>query len=121
MSFSSISSNNSVRPADLLHHLVVIEVHAFRADFDTAYGPKDAVELTVHDIDTGRTYTDVLWFPTVIVGSLKSNVGQRVLVRIEQGAGRPGQQPPWVLKDESQDEVAAKKAEKYLDELQLRS
>ena len=114
VSFNAPTSKDSVRPADLNGHLVAIEVHKFKAALDTAFGPKDAVEITVHDIDDEYTYADVLWFATVLVSSLKSNVGCVVLARIGQGMGRPGQQPPWVLKDATGDPDAVKKAESYL-------
>ncbi len=112
--FESPAGRDSIRPADLLGHLVAFEVNDFKPLFETTFGPKDAVELTIHDIDMERTYPGVLWFSTAIVSSLKPKVDSVVLARIGQGEGRHGQQPPWILKDASADVDSVRKANAYL-------
>jgi hypothetical protein len=112
--FESPASKDSLRPGDLLGHLVAFEVNGFKPLFETTFGPKDAVELTIHDIDTESTYPGVLWFSTAIVSALKPKVDSVVLARIGQGEGRHGQQPPWILKDASADLESVRKANAYL-------
>lgn len=114
MTFNAPSSKESVRPSDFNGHLLVIEVHKFKANFDTAYGPKDAIEVTVHDIDDEVTFQNALWFSTVLVSTLKASIGNMVLAWMTQGVGRPGQQPPWVLKDATGDPAAVDRAQNYL-------
>ena len=95
-------------------HLVVIEVESLETGVVTANGERDAIRATVHDIDAGETYEDSLIFPTVLVGSLRQRVGEKVLGRIGQGVAKPGQNAPWVLNDASGDQAAATAASAYL-------
>lgn len=100
--------------ADSDGHLVVIDVQSHERDIPTSLGDRDAVKATVHDIDAGDTFEDVLIFPKVLIGALKSRVGQKVLGTIGQGVAKPGQNPPWVLFDASGDPVAVDRATAYL-------
>lgn len=93
------SGGADVKPADLEGHLLVIEVAEFVPSVTTSYGEADAIRATVHDITTQDTYEDVLWFPKVLVGSLKARVGERVLAVMGKGTAKPGQSAPWVLTD----------------------
>jgi len=65
---------SDVRPADLEGHLLVVEPLEYVASIPTSMGDKDAVRVTIHDITDTATYEDVLWFPKVLVGSLKGRV-----------------------------------------------
>jgi hypothetical protein len=90
---------SDVRPADLEGHLLVVEPLEYVASIPTSMGDKDAVRVTIHDITDTETYEDVLWFPKVLVGSLKGRVGQKVLAVLGKGTAKPGQSAPWVLID----------------------
>jgi hypothetical protein len=78
-------------------------------------GDKDAVRVTIHDITDTATYEDVLWFPKVLVGSLKGRVGQKVLAVLGKGTAKPGQSAPWILVDATTDNDCVQAATTYLD------
>ncbi len=101
-------------PKDSANHLLVIEPETLETGIVTSFGEKDAIRGTVHDIDAGETYTDTLIFPRVLIGSLKSKLGEKVLARLSTGVAKPGQAAPWVLEDASGDSAAVAAAEKYL-------
>jgi len=100
--------------ADANGHLVVIEVHSLETGIVTSLGDRDAIRATVHDITAEHTYEDTLIFPKVLIGSLKSRIGQKVLGTIGQGVAKPGQNAPWVINDASGDQAAAAAAVAYL-------
>ncbi len=101
-------------PKDSANHLLVIEPQTLETGIVTSFGEKDAIRGTVHDIDAGETYEDTLIFPRVLIGSLKSKLGERVLARLTTGVAKPGQAPPWTLDDASADKAAVDAAETYL-------
>jgi hypothetical protein len=106
---------SDVRPADLEGHLLVVEPLEYVASIPTSMGDKDAVRVTIHDITDTATYEDVLWFPKVLVGSLKGRVGQKVLAVLGKGTAKPGQSAPWILVDATTDNDCVKAATTYLD------
>ncbi len=101
-------------PKDSANHLLVIEPETLETGIVTSFGEKDAIRGTVHDIDAGETYTDTLIFPRVLIGSLKSKLGEKVLARLTTGVAKPGQAAPWTLQDASSDSAALTAAEAYL-------
>lgn len=96
-------------------HLVIIEVHSYETEVQTANGPRDAVRVTFHDVDQHTTADDILLFPKIIVGSLKGRIGQKVLARVGQGVAKPGQNAPWILNDASADTTAVAAATAHLE------
>ena len=100
--------------ADAEGHLVVIEVQSLERDIPTSLGDKDAIRATVHDITAGETFDETLIFPRVLIGSLKSRIGQKVLGTIGKGVAKPGQSPPWMLFDASADQASVDAATAYL-------
>jgi hypothetical protein len=68
----------------------------------------------VHDITDSTTHDDVLWFSTVLVGSLRTRIGAKVLGVMAKGVAKPGQTAPWVLQDASALPEAVTAAQKYL-------
>jgi len=108
---------SDVRPADLDGHLLVVEPLEYVASIPTSMGDKDAVRVTIHDITDTATYEDVLWFPKVLVGSLKGRVGQKVLAVPGTGTAKPGQSAPWILVDATTDKDCVQAATTYLDAL----
>lgn len=108
---------SDVRPADLEGHLLIVEPLEYVASIPTSMGDKDAVRVTIHDITDTATYEDVLWFPKVLVGSLKGRVGQKVLAVLGKGTAKPGQSAPWILVDATTEPDAVKAATAYLDSI----
>ena len=108
---------SDVRPADLEGHLLIVEPLEYVASIPTSMGDKDAVRVTIHDITDSTTYEAVLWFPKVLVGSLKGRVGQKVLAVLGKGTAMPGQSAPWILVDATTDNDCVKAATAYLDSI----
>lgn len=94
----------------LLGTLLIIEPHGVEDGIQTVHGPSSAVRATIHVVDgtsAGEVHEDVLLFPKVLQGQLKSRVGQKVLGRLGQGLARPGQSAPWVIQEATAADVAA--------------
>ena len=108
---------SDVRPADLEGHLLIVEPQEYCESIPTSMGDKDAVRVTIHDVTEGETHEDVLWFPKVLVGSLKGRIGQKVLAVLGKGTAKPGQSAPWVLIDATTEADAVKAATAYLDSI----
>lgn len=108
---------SDVRPADLEGHLLIVEPLEYVASIPTSMGDKDAVRVTIHDITESATHEDVLWFPKVLVGSLKGRIGQKVLAVLGKGTAKPGQSAPWILVDATTDNDCVKAATTYLDSI----
>lgn len=108
---------SDVRPADLEGHLLVVEPQEYVASMPTAFGDKDAIRVTIHDITESASHENVLWFPSVLVGSLKSRVGEKVLAVLGKGDAKPGQAPPWILVDATTDGDCVKAATAYLESI----
>lgn len=84
----------------LLGALLLVEPHSVETGIKTSFGEKDAVRADVTVLDgeqKGEVYADTLVFPTVLIGQLRSKVGEKVLGRLTQGQAKPGQKPPWML------------------------
>ena len=108
---------SDVRPADLEGHLLIVEPQEYCESIPTSMGDKDAVRVTIHDVTEGETHEDVLWFPKVLVGSLKGRIGQKVLAVLGKGTAKPGQSAPWILLDATTEAEAVKAATAYLDSI----
>ena len=107
-------SGDSLAPADVEGHVLVVEPTEYVASITTSFGDKDAIRCTVHDITTQATSADVLWFPGGIFGALKGRIGQRVLGVMSKGTAKAGQSAPWILVDASGNEQAVAAATAYL-------
>ena len=108
------TGGGSLKPADVEGHLLVVEPTEYVPSIATSFGEKDAIRVTVHDITESETHDNVLLFGTALIGSLKTQVGKRVLGVMTKGTAKPGQAAPWVLADASQDAKAVKAATAYL-------
>ena len=87
---------------DYLGALLLIEVHAHEHGIPTVHGDSSAIRADVTVLDgtgKGDTFDDTLLFPKVLQSQLKKAIGQKVLGRLGQGQGKPGQSPPWILSD----------------------
>jgi hypothetical protein len=97
--------------------LLLIEPTSFESQVQTSFGPADAVKASVHVIDgpgAGETYDDTLIFPKLLVSQTKSQLGKKVLGRLGQGQGKPGQSPPWLLNEASAEDIT--KAEAWVQQ-----
>jgi hypothetical protein len=112
----TMGSNNSVRPADLEGHVVVIEPLEYVTSISTTYGETDAIRVNVHDISEKASHDDVLFFSTALVGSFKRDIGKKLLGKLGKGDAKPGQSAPWILIDLTTNEKAVAAASKYLNE-----
>lgn len=100
--------------ADINGHFVIVRVNSYEENIVTANGPANAVRCNVADLTTGEHHLDVLWFPKVLVASLRSQIGQMVLGRIAQGAAQPGKSAPWILEDATGNPEVVAAAQKWI-------
>jgi hypothetical protein len=112
--FAAPSQGGSVRPVDLEGHLLIVEPIEYVQSISTSFGDKDAIRVNIHDVTQEASHDDVLLFGTALIGSLKSQVGKRVLGVLGKGTAKPGQAAPWVLDDATSDAKAVKAATAYL-------
>ena len=115
MEFTAPSTGGgSLKPADVEGHLLVVEPQEYVASIATSFGEKDAVRVNVHDISAQESHENVLLFGTALIGSLKGQIGKRVLGVMGKGTAKAGQSAPWVLVDASGNPDAVKAATAYL-------
>jgi len=107
-------SGDSVKPADLHGHLLIIKPVDYKTGIQTSLGEAEAVEVDLVDLDTNEEHTSVLFFNVALRSALKSNIGKSVLARIGQGVAKPGKSAPWILVDATTDAEAVAKATAYL-------
>ena len=110
----SAANGDSIKPADVEGHLLVVEPIEYITSMATSFGDTDAVRINVHDINAQATYESVLWFSGGLVGSLKGRVGQKVLGTMGKGTAKPGMSAPWILQDASGNDKAVAAATAYL-------
>lgn len=108
------SQTESVRPADLLGHLLIITPREYRTGINTSLGVAEAIEVDLVDLDTNTEHNSVLFFNIALRGSLRGKIGERVLARMGQGIATPGKSAPWILLAANQDTEAISKATNYL-------
>jgi hypothetical protein len=115
--FSAPSSGggDKLAVADINGHFVIVHVNGYEENIVTANGPANAVRCNVADLTTGEHHLDVLWFPKVLVGSLRNQIGQMVLGKIAQGAAQPGKSAPWILEDATGNAEVVAAANKWLE------
>jgi len=114
MEFSAPAAGSVLKPAEIEGHLLVVEPIEYIESMATQMGNSDAVRCTVHDITNSTTHAEVLWFSTVLVGSLRSRMGAKVLGVMGKGEAKPGQTAPWILRDASGEPAAIEAAKGYL-------
>jgi hypothetical protein len=110
--FSPPASTQGISWQDSKGALLLISPLSIETGVSTVHGPTDAIRADIVNLDTGETFTDVLVFPKVLQGQLRSKLGGKVLGRLGQGVAKPGQSAPWTLVDFTPDD--AKKAQDYL-------
>jgi hypothetical protein len=95
------SGGDSVKPADLQGHLLIIKPVEYKTGIQTSLGEAEAIEVDLVDLDTNTEHTSVLFFNVALRSALKSNIGKSVLAKIGQGVAKPGKSAPWILIDET--------------------
>jgi hypothetical protein len=100
--------------ADLAGQLLIITPTDYKTGIKTIHGDAEAVEVSLVNLDTNKTYESVLFFNVALRSSLKQKIGQKVLARIGQGTAKPGKSAPWILLDATTDAAALAKANAYL-------
>ena len=119
MAFATPAASSGFTFEDHSGALLIVEVLAVETDIPTTFGDKDAVRANITVVDgdhEGDVYNDTLVFPRVLIGQLRSNIGEQVLGRLGQGNAKPGQKPPWRLEDPTPADVAL--AEKYVESVE---
>jgi hypothetical protein len=101
--FGNPGSSSGVDFEELKGRLLVIKPDSTE-EINTSFGEKEAVraDLVVLDgPDAPIEATDILIFPKVLIGQLRSAIGtgKMILGRLGQGIAKPGQKPPWKLDD----------------------
>ena len=111
---SPATSGESVKPADLQGHLLIIKPVEYKTGITTSLGEAEAIEVDLVDLDAGTEHNSVLFFNVALRSALKPNIGKSVLARIGQGVAKPGKSAPWILVDATGDADAVAKATAYL-------
>lgn len=106
---------DSLKPSDVLGHLLIVRPLEHVFGIVTTFGEKDAIRCDVGDVTANEIHKDVLWFPGGLVGSLKNSIGSTILATMTQGTAKPGQSAPWMLAGASADPAAVAKASAWLD------
>lgn len=107
--------SDSVRPADLEGHVLVVEPIEYRPSVSTKYGDRDAIQVIVHDISEKTSHDDVLFFGSALIATLKRDIGKKVLAKMGKGEAKPGQSAPWILIDLTTNEKAVAAATTYMN------
>jgi hypothetical protein len=105
--FTTPGSTTRLDYKELNGRLLLVEPRSLEEGVNTSLGVKEAIRADVAVLDgptAGTTYPDSLIFPRVLIGQLRSRVGQKVLGRLGQGMASPGQNPPWVLSAATDDD-----------------
>lgn len=100
--FASPGSTSGVDYKELNGRLLLIQPRALEDGIHTSLGTKEAIRADIVVLDgptAGTEHTDTLVFPRVLIGQLRSRIGQKVLGRLGQGAAKPGQSAPWILQE----------------------
>ena len=107
-------SGDSVKPADLQGHLLIIKPVEYKTGIQTTLGEAEAIEVDLVDLDTNEEHLGVLFFNVALRSALKPNIGKQVLARIGQGVAKPGKSAPWVLINAADTPADVEKATAYL-------
>lgn len=100
--FATPGSTSGIDYTALNGRLLLIEPTSLEAAVNTSLGTKEAVRANVTVLDgdeAGTEHNDTLVFPRVLIGQLRSRIGQKVLGRLGQGVAKPGQNAPWLLQE----------------------
>lgn len=108
------TAGESVKPADLQGHLLIIKPVEYKTGIQTSLGEAEAIEVNLVDLDTNTEHNSVLFFNIALRSALKPNIGKSVLARIGQGVAKPGKSAPWILVNATDSQADITKATAYL-------
>lgn len=116
------AAGETLKPAEVNGHLLIVRPTSYEPNLTTSFGGKDAVRVNVVDLDAadyttgevGTLTTGALWFSGLLVGGLKSQIGKTILARMGQGVANPGQSAPWKLEDATGDPAAVQRAQAWM-------
>lgn len=100
--FDTVSSvgGTFLKPAEEAPGLIyALEVTQHEIDRPGKFGPKDAIHAKAYRFKDGKgepEVGDIIANQTVLVSSLRDKVGSSVLVKLVQGVGKNGNNPPWL-------------------------
>jgi len=115
MTFTAPStSSDSVKVADLAGQLLIITPVEYKTGIQTVHGEADAIEVNIVNLDTDKTYDNVLFFNVALKSALKTKINEKVLARIGQGSAKPGKSAPWILVDATNSPTDLAKANAYM-------
>ena len=121
-----VEGGEFVKPAQLNGHLVIVYPIGYIPFIQTKFSgqgnkPSDGIAVDVVDLDDkneqglpGKVYRNSNFMQAQMIGSLKSQIGNKVLGTIGQGVARNGMNPPWVIVDMSGDPTARERASAWL-------
>lgn len=105
------------RPAELKGHLLIVYPLGYVDEIQTQYGPSDAIIVDVVDLDDkddqglpGKVYRRSTFFQNMLIGSLKSQIGTKVLGLMGQSVAKQGRNPGWIIVDMSADPASRERA-----------
>jgi hypothetical protein len=105
------------RPSDLKGHLLIVYPLGYVDEIQTQFGPSDAIVVDVVDLDdkddhgaAGKVYRRSTFFQNLLIGSLKSQIGTKVLGVMGQSVAKQGRNPGWIIVDMSGDPTARERA-----------
>lgn len=121
-----VEGGEFVKPAQLNGHLVIVYPIGYIPFIQTKFSgqgnkPSDGIAVDVVDLDDkndqglpGKVYRNSNFMQAQMIGSLKTQIGNKVLGVIGQGVARNGMNPPWVIVDMSGDPAARERASAWL-------
>jgi hypothetical protein len=113
--FAAPGSSGAFNYEEALGDLLIVSVKEYEESIPTTLGDKPAIRADIIDVDNpDLSVEDALIFPRVLVGSLRSRIGQKVLGVLGQGVAKPGQNAPWIIEDASTDSKAVARAKAAL-------
>lgn len=114
-----------VAPAKLEGHLLIVYPTGYVPHIQTVHSRpdklSDAIKVDVIDLDDvaddgqpGKVYRNSNWMQSVLIASLRPEIGRKVLGVMGKGVGKKGFNAPWVLTDMSGDPAARERAGLWL-------
>lgn len=116
--FDAPGSAAGIQWGDYENRLLLVKALELKEGLDTVHGTKPAIraDLVVLDgPDAPEVIEDVFILPNVLQKQVRAKVGKDTwtLGRLGKGTAKPGQNPPWMLADPTEDDKQAANA--YLD------
>lgn len=107
-------TRESVKVADLVGHLLIIEPVEYKSAIPTSFGEAEAIEVNLVDLDANTEHQSVLFFNVALRNGLRNHIGSKVLARIGLGTAKPGRSAPFILISATDNAEDVKKATTYL-------